>query len=86
LELTHNHGTEADANFKYHNGNDEPKGYGHIGFLVDDVHVATEKLEQKGYLFKKKPKEGGIKDIAFVFDPDNYWVEIIQRGLTIPSN
>lgn len=29
LELTHNWGTESDADFKgYHSGNDEPKGYG----------------------------------------------------------
>lgn len=25
LELTHNHGTEDDENFKYHNGNDQGK-------------------------------------------------------------
>ena len=30
LELTWNHGTEKDANFKYHNGNDQPQGFGHI--------------------------------------------------------
>jgi lactoylglutathione lyase len=33
LELTWNYGTEKDANFKYHNGNDQPQGFGHICIL-----------------------------------------------------
>ncbi len=30
LELTWNHGTEKDADFKYHDGNSQPQGFGHI--------------------------------------------------------
>jgi lactoylglutathione lyase len=30
LELTHNHGTENDPNQKYHAGNQEKDGFGHI--------------------------------------------------------
>jgi lactoylglutathione lyase len=30
LELTWNYGTEKDEEFKYHNGNDKPQGFGHI--------------------------------------------------------
>ncbi|PQK11444.1 hypothetical protein BB8028_0003g00700 [Beauveria bassiana] len=30
LELTWNYGTEKDESFKYHNGNDQPQGFGHI--------------------------------------------------------
>ena len=30
LELTWNYGTEKDEAFKYHNGNDQPQGFGHI--------------------------------------------------------
>lgn len=34
LELTHNWGTESDPDFKVHNGNTDPKGFGHIGMSV----------------------------------------------------
>lgn len=30
LELTWNYGTEKDEAFSYHNGNDQPQGFGHI--------------------------------------------------------
>lgn len=30
LELTWNYGTEKDADFKYHDGNSQPQGFGHI--------------------------------------------------------
>ena len=42
LELTHNWGSEEDPNFKAHSGNEEPKGFGHIGFAVPDVEVACK--------------------------------------------
>jgi lactoylglutathione lyase len=83
LELTHNHGTEDDEAFSYHNGNTDPKGFGHIGFLVDDVYKACEHYEQAGVSFIKKPDGGKMRGLAFVKDPDGYWVEIIQRGLKV---
>jgi len=86
LELTHNHGTESDPNFKYHNGNDEPKGYGHLGFLVDDVNAAFADMEKMGIQFKKKPSDGLMKFLAFAIDPDNYWVELVTRNAVIPTN
>jgi lactoylglutathione lyase len=30
LELTWNYGTEKDESFKYHDGNSQPQGFGHI--------------------------------------------------------
>lgn len=86
IELTHNHGTENDENFKYHNGNTEDdgavRGFGHTGFLVDDLGAACTFLESSGVAFKKKPEDGNMHNLAFAYDPDGYWVEIIQKGFS----
>jgi lactoylglutathione lyase len=81
LELTHNHGTENDPNFRYYNGNEEGRqGFGHVGFLVDDVYAACDALRPLGYGFRKEPDGGSMKGLAFAYDPDGYFVEIIKRG------
>ncbi|RAH42244.1 lactoylglutathione lyase GLO1 [Aspergillus brunneoviolaceus CBS 621.78] len=80
LELTHNHGTEEDPNYSVANGNTEPhRGFGHIAISVDNIEQACRRLEEAGYEFQKKLTEGRMRHIAFVKDPDGYWVEIIRR-------
>ncbi|MDG2061875.1 MAG: lactoylglutathione lyase [SAR86 cluster bacterium] len=78
LELTHNWGTENDPSFSYHNGNTEPRGFGHIGISVPDVYQACDNFEEQGIEFIKKPDDGKMKGLAFIKDPDGYWIEILS--------
>ncbi|PFH47265.1 hypothetical protein AMATHDRAFT_50431 [Amanita thiersii Skay4041] len=83
LELTHNHGTESDPNFQgYASGNSEPgRGFGHIAISVPNIEEACARFESLGVPFKKKLTEGKMKNIAFMLDPDGYWVEVVPGVL-----
>ena len=82
LELTHNWGAENDDNVKFHDGNSEPKGFGHICFSVPDVYAACKRFEEHKMEFVKKADDGSMKPLAFVKDPDGYWIEIIEAKAT----
>jgi lactoylglutathione lyase len=80
LELTHNWGTETDPDFKYHDGNAQPQGFGHICFSVPDLDAATAWFDENLVTFVKRPDQGKMKDVAFIKDPDGYWIEIVEAG------
>jgi lactoylglutathione lyase len=79
LELTWNFGTEKEPDFKYHDGNAEPQGFGHICIAVDDLDAACARFEDKKVNWKKRLTDGRMKNIAFVLDPDGYWIEVVQN-------
>ncbi len=81
LELTHNWGTEDQSDFHYHDGNAQPQGFGHICFAVPDLAAAVRWFDENGVSYVKRPDQGKMKDIAFIKDPDGYWIEILQPDL-----
>ena len=78
LELTHNWGTEDDPDFKYHDGNAQPQGFGHICFSVPDLDAAVAWFDENQVTFVKRADQGKMKDVAFIKDPDGYWIEIVE--------
>jgi len=78
LELTHNYGTETEPGPLYHDGNSDPRGFGHICVSVPDVGTACARFEQLGVTFQKRLSDGRMRELAFIKDPDGYWIEIIQ--------
>jgi len=80
LELTHNHGTETQDGPVYHDGNSDPRGFGHICVSVPELEAACQRFEALGVPFQKRLTDGRMKNIAFIKDPDGYWVEIIANA------
>ncbi len=74
LELTYNHGVS-----EYTHGT----GYNHIAVTVDDINSTLEGLAEQGITPEKPPysvREGGSL-LCFVRDPDDYRIELIERGI-----
>ncbi|XP_041469653.1 lactoylglutathione lyase-like [Lytechinus variegatus] len=79
IELRYIYGTDTDEKFTgYHHGNTTPLGFGHIGLSVPDVYIACERFQKLGVKFVMKPDEGPMKGLAFIQDPDGYWIELLS--------
>jgi lactoylglutathione lyase len=73
LELTFNHDGRS-----YDLGD----AYGHIALGVDDLDATLAALAEQGIEPERPPyqvREGGSR-ICFVRDPDQYRIELIERG------
>lgn len=72
LELTYNYGVS-----NYELGS----AYGHIALEVDNIYQACDEIRARGGVISREPGpvKGGSTEIAFVRDPDNYAIELIQK-------
>ena len=72
IELTYNWGVE-----KYDLGN----AFGHIAIEVTDAYQACEEVKKRGGLVTREagPMKHGTTVIAFVKDPDDYMIELVQH-------
>lgn len=50
-----------------------------VGITVDDLDAACQRFEDLNVKWKKRLTDGRMKSVAFILDPDNYWVEVIQN-------
>lgn len=74
IELTYNDETPING---YENGN----AFGHFAFSVESLDEFTQKLNTLGYEYLYEPFDlnGKGSRIAFVKDPDNNEIELIEK-------
>ena len=45
---------------------------------MPDLDGAVRWLDDNEVSYVKRPEQGKMKDVAFVKDPDGYWIEIVE--------
>lgn len=77
LELTYNW-PDADGNVESYSGG---RNFGHVAYKVDDIYEACARLQAKGIVINRPPRDGNM---AFVRSPDGISVELLQEGEPLP--
>ena len=73
-----------DSAAEFVGGGEDPSGMslkgliGHICFSVPDLDGAVRWLDENKLTYVKRPEQGKMRDVAFVKDPDGYWIEIVE--------
>lgn len=57
-----------------------------VGVSVDNLTAACQRFEDLNCNWKKRLTDGRMKSVAFLLDPDGYWVEIVQNDLYGDAN
>lgn len=57
------------------------RNFGHLAYAVDDIYETCERLQKKGVVINRPPRDGRM---AFIRSPDEISVELLQRGAALP--
>jgi lactoylglutathione lyase len=68
IELTYNWDPEVYG---------EGRNFGHLAYQVDNIYQLCERLQQKGVVINRPPRDGRM---AFIRSPDNISIELLQAG------
>jgi lactoylglutathione lyase len=49
------------------------------GVSVDNLEAACKRFEDMKVSWKKRLTDGRMKNVAFLLDPDGYWIEVVQN-------
>ncbi|ODQ50172.1 Glyoxalase/Bleomycin resistance protein/Dihydroxybiphenyl dioxygenase [Saitoella complicata NRRL Y-17804] len=80
LELIHVHGSENDNWPAYTQDHPYRRGFCHIGITVPDMHAAMARMKEHNGGVELEPRFAEpVRRIAFVEDPDGYWIELVPN-------
>ena len=48
---------------------------------ISDLAAAVQWFDDNKVTYVKRPEQGKMRDVAFIKDPDGYWIEIVQADL-----
>ncbi len=48
---------------------------------MPDLAAAVRWFDENGVAYVKRPEQGRMRDVAFIKDPDGYWIEVVQPDL-----
>ena len=72
VELTYNWDPEVYG---------EGRNFGHLAYEVDDIYALCARLQAKGVIINRPPRDGRM---AFIRSPDGVSIELLQKGDALP--
>jgi lactoylglutathione lyase len=64
----------------YHDGNATPQELVTSASRVPELDAAVRWFDARQVPYVKRPEQGRMKDVAFIKDPDGYWIEIVEAA------